>query len=645
MHVLQLYHDAHKITHACALQRRIFSHWRHHCDDPVYECMAFDTETTSLQFHTPSNLKHKGNIIVVNNPFPFGISLCIPYKDELALFWARMGTYLYDAALELLQEEGEKCAHNARYDIRVLHHAGTEVAPNIGCTLTMSRIGWDRREHHSLQRLSEFICPEMSDWEVELTAVMRNIRASHTRRGFPKSYSNYSFIPDKTTRKYAMIDSFMCWIINLKLRPVMLKEDCVTYDREIALLPLVRRIEERGMLFDTRRARKELRRLDTKLTAEISKVQRLAGTEFNPNSPAKLLPVLLECGILKKDLTIEGTLTTNKKALERFLRKQPAPRPKLQKLVRAVLTMRSIRTLTTRYYAPLIVRARWNNGIIYYTINPADTKTSRMTGSNPNMQFVPRPTSGYEGGNHVRGCFKCRAGYRMYFFDWSVMELIAFGIIAGSINIIKWFKAGEDLHVKMGKRIFGSQDVTRGNLVGTREVTKHVSYAYIFGAGVGGLMRDFLMLPDEAADCLERYKEAFPEFEGFKNRCKHELRVDGYITDLYGKRYHITPQLAYLSVNAVVQGTCASALKEAATKIDESFENCEDRHILLPLHDEIIIERRISPSFWEDLFVDCCKINMEEISVFMSRGLRLRVDAEYTTTNWEEKEPYICMKN
>ena len=63
-----------------------------------------------------------------------------------------MGTRLYDETLELLQEEGEKCAHNSRYDIRVLREAGTEVASTIGCTLTMSRIGWDRREHHDLQQ-------------------------------------------------------------------------------------------------------------------------------------------------------------------------------------------------------------------------------------------------------------------------------------------------------------------------------------------------------------------------------------------------------------------------------------------------------------------------------------------------------------
>ena len=643
MNVLQLYQDAHKITHACALQRRVFTHWRHHCNDPVYECMAFDTETTGLAFHTPSNLMHNNTVIVVNDPFPFGLSLCIPYKDELALFWARMGTRLYDDTLELLQEEGEKCAHNSRYDIRVLRCAGTEVAPTIGCTLTMSRIGWDRHEHHDLQSSSEFICPELSDWEVELTAVMRNIRASHTRRGYPKGYSNYSFIPDKVIRKYAMIDSFMCWMINLVLRPVMLNEDHLTYNREMALFPLVHRIEERGMLFDTRRARKELKRLGSKMSIVEAKIHKAAGTVFNPHSPAKLLPVLLACGIPEKALTVEKKLTTNKKALETYLRQRPAPCLKHRKLINLVLTMRSIKTLTSRYYAPLIKRARLNNNVIYYTINPADTKTSRMTGKNPNMQFVPRPTSGYEGGNHVRGCFKCRAGYYMYFFDWSVMELIAFGVIAGSKNIVDWFKAGLDLHVIMGKRIFGDQNVTRGNLVGTREVTKHVSYAYIFGAGVGGLMRDFYMTEEEGQDCMDKYKSTFPAFEEYKERCTYELRRKGYITDLYGKHYRINERMAYLSVNAIVQGMCAGALKEAATGIDGyiQFFYEKDAAILLPLHDEIILERKIAHKSIEDLFVKTVKQYMEEISVFMERGLRLRVDVKRTKTNWEEKEPYI----
>lgn len=644
MNVLQLYNDSHKITRASALQRRIFDYWRHHHDDPVYECMGFDTETTGLAFNVPSNLMHKKTVIVVNNPFPFGISLCIPYKDELALFWARMGTRLYDDALELLQEEGHKCAHNARYDIRVLHCAGTDVAPEIGCTLTMSRIGWDRRNHHSLQRLSEFICPELSDWEVELKAVMKNIRSSYTRRGYPKGYSNYSFIPDKIIRRYAMIDGFMCWIVNLMLRPVMLNEDHVTYTREMGMFPLIRRIENRGMLFDPRRARKELKRLDRKMEREENKIHTLTGVDFNPHSPVKLLKVMLDFGIPKKALTVEKVLTTNKKALEKYAKRLPTPRSKHLQLIKHILTMRSIKTLTSRYYAPLIKRARINHNVIYFTISPADTKTSRMTGSNPNMQFVPRPTSGYEGSNHVRGCFKCRAGYNMYFFDWSVMELIAFGVIAGSKNIVEWFQAGEDLHVKMGKRIFGERDVSVGNLVGTREVTKHVSYAYIFGAGEGGLVRDFGMLLDEAKTVLGKYKVAFPEFEDYKERCKYELRKHGFITDMYGKRYHIGEREAYLSVNAVVQGTCASALKEASDKIDDYHLYLPDNAawILLPLHDELITERRIIPKYGEDTYVKRLKTSMEEISVFMERGIRLRVDAKRTKTNWENKEPYVC---
>lgn len=643
MNVLELYNNAYKITKSSPLQRRIFNYWRHHCSEPVYQCMAFDTETTGLQFHTPSNLMHNGTVIVVNDPFPFGISLCIPYKDELALFWARMGTHLYDAVLELLQEKGQKCAHNSRYDIRVLHEAGTDVAPDIGCTLTMSRIGWDRREKHNLQSLSEFICPELSDWEVELKAVMRNIRASYTRKKYPKGYSNYSFIPDKVIRNYSMVDSFMCWMVNFLLRPVMLNEDHLTYDREMALFPLVHRIEKRGMLFDPRRARKELKRLSKKTALVEQNIQRIAKTEFNPHSPAKLLPVMLKLGIPKKALTLEGKLTTNKKVLEKYVGGHPALCSEHVELVESVLLMRSIHTLTSRYYAPLIKRARWNNNVIYFTISPADTRTGRMAGSNPNMQFVPRPTSGYEGGNHVRGCFKCRAGFYNYFFDWSVMELIAFGIIAGSKNIVEWFQAGEDLHVKMGKRIFGSQDVTRGNLVGTREVTKHVSYAYIFGTGVGGLMRDFLMTEEEATACIEKYKDAMPEFETCKEKHRYELIKYGYITDLYGKRYHINERLAYLSVNAVVQGTCASALKEAADSIDAyMLQTYPESHILLPLHDELIVERRITSKWAEDMFVRNTKENMEVIIPFLKRGIRLRVDAERTKTNWEEKEPYKC---
>ena len=212
MNVFDLYNSAPKITEACRLQRSVFKYWWCHNDDPIWGCMAADTETTGVTFHAPNYLMWGTTVIQLWQPFPFGISMCIPTNDELVLFWGRMGTELYEEMLKLLQYPGYKVFHNSRYDLRVLKHNNMRIANTIDCTLTMSRIGWDRRRNHDLKDLGEFICPQLAGWDAELKAVVKNNKSKWTRRrnklGLPliKNFANYSFAPDELVGKYKAQD-------------------------------------------------------------------------------------------------------------------------------------------------------------------------------------------------------------------------------------------------------------------------------------------------------------------------------------------------------------------------------------------------------------------------------------------------------
>ena len=605
--------------------------------------MVFDTETTSISFNMPSYFHlNEHTDILVHNPLPFGFSLAIPYQNEIALLWGRIGTQLYDEIADLLTVPGYKIAHNAKYDIRVCREQGIEVAPTIDCTLTMSRIFWDRRMKHSLQALSEVICPELSDWEEPIKREMTRIKTRYTRSGYPKGYANYSFLPDEMISEYSMIDCFVCFILNQKLHLSMLREYKELYSREIGLTPLVIRIEERGMRFDSRRASVEIDALTLQQEKLEKKLQRYGKEEYNPYSPAQLLPVLLANGITKKELTSEGKLTTEKKRLEKI---RPECGRKQKRLINLVLDLRSTTTLLNRYLEPLKHRASLNAGIIYFSLNPTDTRTGRMTGTNPNMHNLPRPKSGFAGHNPIRACFICRTGYWMYFFDYHVMELVVFGIMAKDSRIINWFLDGEDLHVMMGEAIFGSKEVTVGNLVGTREVTKHLSYAYIFGTGIGGLMRDFQMTYKEAERCLGLYIATFPSYMEYRDQCYEDIINQGYVEDLFGKRYHLEIREAYKAVNAVVQGGCAQILKIAATRIESYFDMSSLHSIanlLLPIHDELVTERRVPTLAYERIYTHEVKERMEVITPFMKQGVRLQVDVSRTKTNWAAKEKLLA---
>ena len=169
--ILRQFEDALKITELDKKTKKVLSN--------VRGVVCCDTETTGLLFHTPSYFKDEERW--VDNPFPFGLSLAFNYNGRIVLVWGRKGCKLYDVCKSVLASPNIKIWHNMKYDLRVCKTNGIEVRGPQHCTLTMSRICWDRRKDHRLQALSEFLCPQISAWEEELKEIKKREKAKWTR--------------------------------------------------------------------------------------------------------------------------------------------------------------------------------------------------------------------------------------------------------------------------------------------------------------------------------------------------------------------------------------------------------------------------------------------------------------------------------
>lgn len=91
---------------------------------------------------------HDDHDRIVDNPFPFGLTLCFPHKGQLILVWGRYGTDLYKACMDVFASDCMKVWHNSKYDLRVCKTNDIKVNGTQLCTLTMLRIYWDRRRSH-----------------------------------------------------------------------------------------------------------------------------------------------------------------------------------------------------------------------------------------------------------------------------------------------------------------------------------------------------------------------------------------------------------------------------------------------------------------------------------------------------------------
>lgn len=660
----ELITDAYIITKASTFQKRVFRTWANiKRPDPVYDMLAFDTETTGLTFGVPSFLHTPGGDIKVYNIKVFGISMCMKYDEKMVLVWGRLGSELFDECAKLLTMRGPKVGHNVRYDWKVCEVNHLKLAPSIHDTLTMARLVWNRRRSFDLKQLTKIVCPDMFGYEDELKAVHRNIKSSYTRAGYPKGYANYSFIPDDLCGWYGRIDAFVTWMLNLRLMPEIQEEHRLVYRREIRTMEVVKDIELRGVQFDRHRARKEVYKLKKKIPVLEAKLIELAGVEFNPGSPKQLLEVLLNMGMPKKYLTIvekgEKKITTEKKTLQKAIVKRR--RRKLTVFGDTLFSLRSCTKLCNTYIEKLLIRARYNNGIVFCNINPVDTRTGRMSSSDPNLQNIPRSSTGVDEkvGNPVRKCFGCRPGYFNMYVDYSQMEMWLFAIIAQELRMLAALQQGADIHATVSYDIYGKDAFDKKGdkkliLINDKLVTKRidslnrfkckkVSFGIIYGMGFKALAVEIKSSEPEAYELKQNYLDTYPRAREFNIECADEIKRIGYVTGIFGKRYNIRLSDAYKAINALVQGGCAQILKIALHEIDlflahlGSYRGKRIRMILL-IHDEIVFEVPLEAMDDMNWILPILISMMVEIRVLLNMGITLKADPCYTLTNWSDKK-------
>ena len=628
--ILKQFEDALKITE-----------WNRHAKMVLKKprgVICCDTETTGLLFHTPSYFKDEERW--VDNPFPFGLSLAFNYLGRIVLVWGRYGSKLYEECKRVLMLPNIKIWHNMKYDLRVCKTNGIEVRGPQHCTLTMSRIYWDRRKDHRLQALSEFLCPQISAWEEELKEIKKREKAKWTRlvkkekiqlpEGMEaKNYWNYSFLPHEVIGAYSMCDVFVDFIIYKKIAHKISSEFRDLYMRERKIVEVVTKIEETGLRWDIERAKKEIAVLEPKICRALDTFTKLGkeSQEDFTTHPPKVIKALKYLGVKEKQLKDGSKTTTEEDVLARCL-KEGVPK-KAATFIKALMDYRAYAKILNTYMKPLTLQAERNEGIVYTTINPTDTRTGRPASRDPNLLNIPKPTvKKKEESNPVRACFIPREGCTIYYFDVSQQEMALLLLYAGETEMLEAYMNGVDIHQAMADKL--GKD---------RDSTKNKNFAVVYGTGIKHMAKTWRMSLGEAKEEMRAYQNMFPFIQEFQEKCKWELRHQGYVEDYFGRRYHVPVNQAYKAVNAVVQGGCAQAFKIGLINVDKHLQRFRPVvNILLPVYDEIQQETPKLSSGEEVLF--CTRIieQMVAVSQLLDRGLKLRVGVQKTTTNWSEKE-------
>ena len=306
-----------------------------------------------------------------------------------------------------------------------------------------------------------------------------------------------------------------------------------------------------------------------------------------------------------------------------------------------ILKYRELTKMVSTYYDHIINDAvdTWESpsgreyGILHCLFNQSEALTGRFSSSKPNLQNMPRILG-------PRECFVPRRGRRNWHLDYEQVEMKFFVHFAKDQSMADAIAA--DIHLHVAARIYGldRDDVTKEQ----RKRAKAINFGIIYGAGAKTIAETLTRrgLPTttmEATTLVQRYHHEFPSIKRTTALLERGLRTDGYVTNPFGRMYHIPPRFGYKALNYMCQGTSADQMKRALVDMWLWLESRPDlrTRIVGTIHDEIVFE---TPPCEQNEVLNHARTVMEDVESYF---VPITIDAECVVRRWSQKRSASSM--
>lgn len=312
-----------------------------------------------------------------------------------------------------------------------------------------------------------------------------------------------------------------------------------------------------------------------------------AGHTFNISSPKQLAVVLFEeLGLPAKKKTKSG-YSTNADVLEELRTAHP--------IVENVLKYRQYTKLNSTYVDGLL-KTIASDGRIHTCFKQTETRTGRISSTEPNMQNIPVRT---ELGSRMRKFFIADDNKVLLDADYSQIELRVMAHLCGDENMISAFTNNEDIHTSTAAQVFDMpKEMVTPEM---RSAAKAVNFGIIYGIGAFSLSKDINVSVYKAKKYIEDYLSKYPKVKQFMDNTVKSAEETGFVSTMFGRKRRI-PELSSsnkvlqaagrrIAMNTPVQGTAADLIKIAMINVYNRLkkENL-DAHLILQVHDELIVE-------------------------------------------------------
>jgi DNA polymerase-1 len=435
-----------------------------------------------------------------------------------------------------------------------------------------------------------------------------------------KIYGSYDKHPEELMFTYQHGDGLRGALLYNLFWPLV--EPKSEYENEIELIKTTVAMERRGFMLDIFQAKKLIDFMETELKGNEVKTRKIVGHYINLLSEKQLKNYLFcELGFPEMDSTDkEAILTINHPVVDCI--------QKARTYSKGVAIIKGY------------IDAKDNQDIVHPDIRTNKAGTGRETSENPNLQNISKEVrAGAVYTVPARRCFKARPGYVLLLADYSGIEMRLAVQGTGIPRLFRLCDEGYDFHASCARSFYGDiyeKEIDAALKSALRSRAKNARFAMLYGAGLKQTARTLGLTIDQVSAGYERDKRDFPEFYILMDKCTHDAKHDGYVTNFFGRKLRVPLDRPYAATDYLIQGSAAALFKHAQVKVSRFFKTQNiDAHIILPVHDELVMEVRRGlalPPLCKEisrLMVDC-----EQIKV------KMNVDFSIATYTWDKKKEF-----
>ena len=359
------------------------------------------------------------------------------------------------------------------------------------------------------------------------------------------------------------------------------------YDIELPLTAVLASMEVDGVLIDENGVRDFGVKLKSDLSSLEAEIFRLSGKEFNISSPKQLGDILFEeLGLPSKKKTKTG-YSTNAEVLEGLRGKHP--------IIELILQYRQLSKLNSTYVEGLL-KVIGDDGRIHSNFKQTETRTGRISSTDPNMQNIPVRT---ELGKNMRRFFVAKGNNVLLDADYSQIELRILAAVCDDKTMQNAFISGQDIHTTTASQVFDMPiEMVTSSM---RRAAKAVNFGIIYGIGAFSLSKDIGVSVAEADKYIKEYLEHYPNVSKYMDETVSFAVQNGYATTIFGRRRYIQELASSnkmlqafgkrAAMNAPIQGSAADIIKIAMVRVFKKLkEEKLDARLILQVHDELIVE-------------------------------------------------------